>query len=39
MITNSKIADKNVSHFAILVSHPRPKYIANMKWLTKIING
>jgi hypothetical protein len=30
---------KNVNHFAILVSHSRPKYIGNMKWLTKITNG
>jgi hypothetical protein len=31
MITNSKIADKNISHFTILVNHSRPKYIDNMK--------
>jgi hypothetical protein len=39
MITNSKTADKIVSNFVILVSHSRPKYIGNMKWETKIING
>jgi hypothetical protein len=39
MITNSKMANKNVSHFAILVSHSGPKYIGNMKWLIKIVNG
>jgi hypothetical protein len=38
MITNSKMADKNVSHFSILISHSRPKYIGNMadqnhKWM------
>jgi hypothetical protein len=33
------MADKNVSHFAILISHSRPKYVGNMKWLTKIANG
>jgi hypothetical protein len=31
MITNLKMADKNVSHFAILVSHSRSKYIGNIK--------
>jgi hypothetical protein len=30
MITNSKMADKNVSHFIILVSYWGPKYIGNM---------
>jgi hypothetical protein len=39
MITNSKMTDKNVSYFIILVSHSRSKYIDNMKWLTKIANG
>jgi hypothetical protein len=39
MITHSKIAEKNISDFTILVSHSRPKYIDNLKWLTKIENG
>jgi hypothetical protein len=38
MITHSKMTDQNVSHFMILVSHSRPKYISNLKWLTKITN-
>jgi hypothetical protein len=38
MITHSKIADKNISHFMIFVHHSRIKYINNVKWLTKIIN-
>jgi hypothetical protein len=33
-----KIAYKNVNQFIILVSYSRPKYIGNMKWLTKITN-
>jgi hypothetical protein len=33
------MTDQNISHFAILVSHSRPKYIGNMKWLAKIANG
>jgi hypothetical protein len=39
MITNSKMIDKNITHFVILFSHFKPKYISNMKWLTKIVNG
>jgi c-di-AMP phosphodiesterase-like protein len=39
MITNSKMADKNITHFTIFVGHSRPKYIANLKWLTKIANA
>jgi hypothetical protein len=39
MIIQSKIADKNVNYFTILASHSRPKYIGNLKGITKIING
>jgi hypothetical protein len=39
IITHSKIADQNISHFVIFVSHSRTKYIDNLKWLTKIANG
>jgi hypothetical protein len=38
IITYSKMADQNISHFVIFVSHSITKYINNLKWLTKITN-
>jgi hypothetical protein len=31
MITNSKMTNKNINHFTILLYHCRPKYINNIK--------
>jgi hypothetical protein len=38
-LDDHKLNDKNVNHFTILISHSTTKYIGNMKWFTKIING